>query len=144
MPDAAQILLHDRGLQTRLLVRRDLQRQSQAWAAGRRHQDPDSRPRRAAASPVAGSCVKRWTSGSIRPRLIGHESGGRPCQAAAHVLDDGVAIDGVADRMSHAPVRENRVAHVEADVGEVETRRRLDAKCAVLLSAGARCPAAGR
>jgi hypothetical protein len=39
------------------------------------------------------------------------------------VIDDGLAIDGVAQRVADAPILQRVVAHVDADVGVVASRR---------------------
>src|SRR5919109_5686653 len=66
------------------------------------------------------------------PSLIWKQARRRPCEAAAHVLDDRFSVDGVSDGMPHAAIGEYRIAHVEAEIREVEAWRWLDLERAVL------------
>ena len=39
------------------------------------------------------------------------------------MLDDRLPVDGIGERLTHAHVRQDRVAHVQADVGVVDAGR---------------------
>src|SRR5467141_740290 len=49
-----------------------------------------------------------------RPRLV--RAGRLAREADAHAVDDLALVDGVGERLTHAPVREARIAEVEAEV----------------------------
>ena len=61
-------------------------------------------------------------AGFERPRRRRQHADRRPRQAAAQVIDDRLAIDGVTEGMADAPILQHRIAHVDADVGVVDPR----------------------
>ena len=119
--DVAEVLLDDGGLQPVELDIRDLQRETQPWLR----------------SVAVGIAIPRFIEQRDRLRWIviegcnvgfkgprdGREDAdGRFRQAPAQVLDDGLAIDGVADGLPHAKIFQNRIPQVQTDVLIVDAR----------------------
>ena len=125
--DTGEILLDGGGLNAIDLGRRRLQRQGQSGArpvtVGIR------KPRRVEQT----SCL-RWIVPELedvaaeRPGHRRHDPDRGSRKPAAQILDDGLAIDRIPERLPHLEPLQDRIAQVQRDVGVVGARRGFDAQ----------------